>query len=66
MSRRPLVIPTTRLEVRIPEDLRTQLDLYLWSELEGRVPHAKYQEFFISRIKEFFEQLRRRQEDAKS
>jgi hypothetical protein len=57
MSRRPNIIPTTPLTLKLPEDLRAKLDLYLISELEGRVPKGKYQEFFIARIKEFFERL---------
>lgn len=55
MPRRPNIDPPTRLETKIPQTLRAKLDLYLWSELEGRVPHGKYQEFLCDRIREFFE-----------
>jgi len=39
----------------LPVDLRTKLDLHLYSELEGRVPQGSHQEFLSSRIREFFE-----------
>lgn len=54
MPRKPNIDPPTRLELKLPESLRTKLDLLLFSELEGRVPQGKYQEFFIERLNEFF------------
>ena len=59
MSRRPNIIPSTRLTLRLPEDIRAKLDLYLFSDLEGRVPLGRYQEFFVARTKEFFESLKK-------
>ncbi len=58
MSRRPNIIPPSQLCLKLPSDLRTKLDLYLWSDLENRVPKGKYQEFFIERIKEYFERIK--------
>ncbi len=57
MSRRPNIVPSVQLCLKLPEDIKAKLDLYLFSELEGRVPKGKYQEFFIERIKEFFEKV---------
>lgn len=54
MPRKPEVDRPTRLELKLPESLRTRLDLYLFSELEGRVPKGKYQEFFAERVRAFF------------
>jgi len=54
MPRPPSVIRPTLLHVSIPEDLRTRLDLLLFSSLEGRVPKGAYQRFFSERIQEFF------------
>ena len=54
MSRRRNVIPTVQLELKLPADLRAKLDLYLWSDVEGRVPQGRYQEFFVSLLNEFF------------
>lgn len=48
----------TRLDLAIPEDLRARLDLLLYSELEGRVPHGAYARFFCSRLREHFEWTR--------
>ncbi len=58
MSRRKNLIPGIRLETVLPEDLHAELTIFLWSELEGRVPQGKYQEFFCARIREFFAERR--------
>ncbi len=54
MPAKPKLDRPTRLELKLPETLRTRLDLYLFSDLEGRVPKGKYQEFFEERIRAFF------------
>lgn len=54
-GRRPKVERPTRLEIAIPEMLRTRLDLILYSTLEERVPLGKYSEFFAARLVEFFD-----------
>ena len=54
MPRKPDVIRPSLLHMSIPEDVRAKLDLYLFSELEGRVPKGAYQKFFTERIQEFF------------
>lgn len=55
MPRPKNVIPTVKLNLKLPEDIRTRLDIHLYSELEGRVPQGHYQAFFIERCREFFE-----------
>lgn len=55
MPRRAELIPRTRLETVIPEDVRVRLDLYLFSALERRIPQGAYQQFFLARIREFFD-----------
>lgn len=57
----PFIMPATAkidrptvLHMHLPLSLRVKLDLYLWSELEGRVPKGAYQAFFIERLQEFF------------
>lgn len=54
MPRKPDLDPPTRLTLRLPETLRAKVDLILFSELEGRVPQGRYQEFFIERLVEYF------------
>ncbi|MDE2097543.1 MAG: hypothetical protein KGL39_09880 [Patescibacteria group bacterium] len=58
MPRKPSIIPSAKLTLCLPEDIRTRLDIYLFSELEGRVPKGAYQAFFLSRILDFFESRR--------
>jgi len=55
MSRQPDVIRPIKLTTTLPEDIRAKLDLYLWSDLEGRIPKSAYQRFFLERIMEFFD-----------
>ena len=55
MSRRPNLIPSIMLNVALPQDVHTRLTLYLFSELEGRVPLGAYQRFFTERVREFFQ-----------
>lgn len=54
MSRRPNIDRPIAMTLKLPESIRARLDLHLFSELEGRVPQGRYQEFFLARIQEFF------------
>lgn len=54
MPRRPNIIRPVQTLITLPEDIRARLDLHLYSDLEGRVPHGEYQRFFVARILEFF------------
>ena len=58
MPRKAELDRPTRLDLRLPESIRTRIDLLLFSEVENRVPQGRYQEFFLSRIKEFFDSKR--------
>lgn len=58
MPRQPNVIRPTKLHLGLPEDIRTRLDLFLWSDLEGCVPRGAYQRFIIDRIQEHFNNKR--------
>lgn len=55
LPRKPEVDRPTRLELKLPESLRSRLDLFLFSELEGKVPKGRYQEFFSERVRHFFD-----------
>lgn len=56
MPRAPNINRPISLHTTIPEDLWTKLTLYLYSEVEGRVPKGAYQSFITERIREFFNQ----------
>lgn len=70
IGRPPNVMRPSRVEVRLPEDLRARLDLYLYSQLENRIPLGAYAKFFTERVKEFFDgqteltRLKKRIEEA--
>ena len=55
MPRPRNITPTRKLEVAIPQDVALRLELFLTSGLDGKVPFAAYQTFFVARIKEFFD-----------
>lgn len=55
MPRKPEVDRPTRLELKLPESQRSRLDLFLFSELENRVPKNAYRDFFTERVREFFD-----------
>ena len=52
MGRRPNLIPSIALNVALPLDVHTLLSAHLYSDLEGRVPHASYQRFLVELIRE--------------
>lgn len=54
MSKRPNVIPSQQLNVALPLPLYLQLNAYLYSELEGRVPHGAISRFMIELLRERF------------
>ena len=55
MARKLSIIPMSRLEIRLPLPLRTQMDLHLFSSVEGKVPFAAHQGFISSLIRGYFE-----------
>jgi len=54
MPRKPSITPNKHLHTTIPADLATRLDLFLWSDVEQRVPQGAYQSFICDAIRDFF------------
>lgn len=46
MPRPRKVVQPRRLNLHLPEDKLARLDLFLFSDVEGRIPQGAYQEFF--------------------
>jgi hypothetical protein len=46
MSKPPRTDPPTYLKISLPESLRNELDVLLYSPLQARVPHGAYSTFF--------------------
>lgn len=55
MPRRPDLIPSRSIHVRIPEDLLARMDLFLFSNVEGKVPYGEHSRFIAARLREYFE-----------
>lgn len=47
-------IRSIKLTTMIPEDIHSRLSLFLYSELEGRIPQGSFQSFICARTREFF------------
>jgi len=62
MPRKSALVPTEHLHIKLEAPLRAQMDLFLFSPLEGRVPKGSHKEFIEMLIKEFF--ARKRKEEA--
>lgn len=54
MPKPPNIQRPTKLHLALPEDVRAKLDLFLYSQVEGRIPHGAYQKFLVERIQEYF------------
>lgn len=54
MPKPAAIEPNKHLNTTLPPDLRTKMDLLLWSPSEGRVPRAAYQKFLTERLNEYF------------
>lgn len=49
------ILRPVKLTTYLPEDIRAQLDIHLFSAVEGRVPHGAYSKFLAERVREFFD-----------
>lgn len=58
MGRPKQTTPAVFRNIALPEPLANKLDLHLFSEVEGRVPHGAYKVFFSDLLEQFFEQHR--------
>lgn len=54
MPRKAAAVPNRHIHTTFPPQLADRLELYLYSESEGRVPKAALQAFLVERVSEFF------------
>lgn len=54
MPRAKPVSPNVLLKAWITPELLTRLQLHLFSQVEGKIPHGKISEFVSDRLREFF------------
>lgn len=64
MPRPPSITPNAHLHITINPAIRAQMDLFLYSEVEGRVPQGAHKAFIEMLIREFFERRRPVHEQA--
>lgn len=55
MPRPKNIMRPVHLKTSLPEDLRTRLDLHLWSEVECRVPMGAYQRLIVQLLREYLD-----------
>lgn len=54
MARPKSTTPTVAVCVQLPRDLAQKVELYLFSEVESRVPHGAKSAFFAQLVREHF------------
>lgn len=54
MPRPPRLMRPVRKNLAVPEDIAARVDLELFSELEGRVPHGAWSKFVTELIREYY------------
>ncbi len=55
MAKPKAVTPNAHLHVTLNPELKLKLDLWLYSEVEDRIPKGAHKEFVENLIREFFE-----------
>lgn len=52
---RPLhILRPVKVHIAVPEDLKAKIDLHLWSNVEGKIPHGVMSGFFVDLARKFF------------
>lgn len=51
MGKPPNVIPSVEKNISIPSDLCARIDLILYSDLQGRVPHGAWSRYITGLIR---------------
>ena len=57
MPRPKQTIPSAFRNIALPQPLADKIDVYLYSEVEGRVPVGAYKAFFANLASQYFESL---------
>ncbi len=57
MARIKGAIPTKPLTVHLPVDTLSKLQLHLFSEIEGRVPHGAYAKLLVGLVDAYLQKL---------
>lgn len=56
MSRPPNILRPIKTNTTFEEDVRAKMNLYLWSPVEGRVPHGAISKFLNGLVRKFFDE----------
>ena len=54
MARPKKAVRPVEKSLSLPQDLADRIDLFLWSELEGKVPHGEFSKFVEVAVREWF------------
>lgn len=60
MARQPNIIRPIKLTLHLPEDLKSRVDLFLWSDVHRRVPYGAYTQLITTLLQEYLEKHERR------
>lgn len=56
MPRRKAITPNRHIHTTVPADLGLKMDLFLFSEVEARVPQGAVQELLVRLLRQFFDE----------
>jgi hypothetical protein len=54
VAKTPNLIPSKQLNVALPLPMYVKISSYLYSDLEGRVPHGAYSRFMLDLLQVYF------------
>lgn len=58
MPRQPNTIRPASKNLQLPCDIVAQVDMHLWSDLEGRVPHGAWSRLVTSLLNDYLNTVR--------
>ena len=57
-GRQPKTIPTIERKINLPEALDAELQLLLWSDIDGRVPYGALSNLIVPLLQQYLQALK--------
>ena len=54
MARPKKAVKPVEKSLSLPQDIADRIELLLWSDLEGKVPHGEFSKFIEQAVREWF------------
>lgn len=63
-GRQPKTIPTVERKINLPEALDAELQLLLWSDIDGRVPYGALTNLVVPLLQQYLQALKATRQKA--